>query len=78
MGRYDHHELAQIMRFLDVLVVLSICNETFGFVVLEALSYGVPVLVSATVGAKDLLENASSIVMLSLDKNALAKVLKIY
>ena len=38
---------------MDVLVVPSIWKETFGFVVLEALSYGVPVIVSDNVGAKD-------------------------
>ncbi|WP_418895929.1 hypothetical protein [Sellimonas intestinalis] len=31
--------------------------KTFGFTVLEALSYGVPVLVSENVGAKDLLDS---------------------
>ena len=35
----------------------SVWYETFGFTVLEALSYGVPVIVSENVGAKDLLED---------------------
>lgn len=74
-GRYNRHEFAQIMQSLDVLVVPSICNETFGFVVLEALSYGVPVLVSGNVGAKDLLVNAPCEVVFLPDKNALAKAL---
>ena len=40
---------------IDLLVVPSIWQETFGFVVLEALSYGVPVVISENVGAKDIL-----------------------
>lgn len=39
----------------DLLVVPSICNETFGLVVTEALSHGTPVLASSCVGAKDML-----------------------
>ena len=41
---------------MDVLIVPSIWKETFGFVVLEALSYGVPVIVSDNVGAKDIVK----------------------
>ncbi len=40
----------------DVLVVPSLWAETFGFVVLEALSCGVPCIVSSNVGAKGLLQ----------------------
>jgi glycosyltransferase involved in cell wall biosynthesis len=39
---------------MDVLVVPSIWKETFSLVTLEALSYGVPVIVSDNVGAQDL------------------------
>lgn len=42
----------EIYKEMDVLVVPSLWKETFGMVVLEALSYGVPVLVSEHVGAK--------------------------
>ena len=37
-----------------MLVAPSIWYETFGFTVLEALSYGLPVIVSDHVGAKDI------------------------
>lgn len=46
----------EVYEAMDVLVVPSIWRETFGMVVLEALSYGVPVLVSEYVGAKMLIE----------------------
>ena len=46
----------------DVLVAPSIWYETFGFTVLEALSYGVPVIVSDHVGAKDIIGDNGVIV----------------
>ena len=39
---------------MDLLIVPSICKETFSLITLEALSFGVPVLVSSNVGAKDI------------------------
>lgn len=54
---YSYNDLDKIFGKTDVLVVPSLWYETFGFVVLEALSYGVPVFLSETVGAKDLLYN---------------------
>lgn len=52
---FTHWELEQIMNEADVLVAPSIWYETFGFTVQEALSYGVPVIVSDHVGAKDII-----------------------
>lgn len=52
--RYSYSELGLIMDHTDVLVQPSLWNETFGYTVLEALSYGVPVIVSNHVGAKDI------------------------
>ena len=54
---YNSNQLQDVMQSIDVLVVPSIWYETFGFTVLEALSYGVPVIVSDHVGAKDLIIN---------------------
>lgn len=55
--RYNYSQLKKIMDESDVLVAPSMWNETFGFTVLEALSYGVPVVVSDSVGAKDLVQD---------------------
>ncbi len=52
---FKKEELAEVMREIDVLAVPSIWPETFGFTALEALSYGVPVIVSQYAGIKDLL-----------------------
>lgn len=59
---FEHNDLLKIMREADVLVAPSIWYETFGFTVLEALSYGVPVIVSNHVGAKDIVGNSGIII----------------
>lgn len=52
-GRFGVEMQEKVYDGMDLLVVPSIWNETFSLVTLEALSYGVPVLVSDMVGAKD-------------------------
>ncbi len=47
-------ELDDILYHSDILVAPSVWYETFGFTVLEAISHGVPVIVSDHVGAKDI------------------------
>lgn len=54
-GRYSYNQLEAIFDQTDLLIVPSIWYETFGFITLEGLSYGVPVLVTDRVGAKDLI-----------------------
>lgn len=53
-GRFEAMQTEVVYDAMDLLVVPSICNETFGFTVIEALQYGVPALVSSKVGAKDI------------------------
>lgn len=59
---YLYSELEDIFKNTDLLIVPSQWYETFGFTVLEALSYGVPVLASENVGAKDLFDNRFGLV----------------
>lgn len=54
LGRFAPEAVRGTWREHDVVVVPSTCHETFGFVVLEALCSGVPVICSDVVGAKDL------------------------
>lgn len=54
---YKYDQLSEVMNCIDLLVVPSLWNETFGFTILEALSYGVPVILSSKVGSKDLVIN---------------------
>ncbi len=53
-GRFNSKMAEAVYSNMDLLLVPSICYETFSFVALEALSYGTPVMVSDKVGAKDL------------------------
>lgn len=53
---YPYSQLEKIFDKTDLLIVPSQWYETFGFTVLEALSYGVPVMVTNKVGAKDLVQ----------------------
>lgn len=66
---YPYSQLEEIFDETDLLVVPSVWYETFGFTVLEALSYGVPVLASENVGAKDILNNGKYGIVLLIDKN---------
>lgn len=53
---FKENEAFGIYNNIDILVLPSIWKETFGMVVPEALSYGVPVIVSDNAGAKELLK----------------------
>lgn len=72
---FTYDKLSEIFDCGDVLIAPSICYETFGFTVLEALSYGVPAIVSSTVGAKDLI-NGYGMVFESGNKGELRKAIE--
>lgn len=57
-GRFNGDELENIMGKMDVAIVPSKWRETFGFITIEALSYGVKVILSKTVGSKDLVPDS--------------------
>lgn len=73
---YKYEQLPIVMDSIDVLVVPSLWNETFGFTVLEALSYGVPVILSNKVGSSDLIEEGKSGIVYD-DLDELKEILKI-
>lgn len=54
-GPYQYVDLPHVMDQIDMLVVPSIYYETFGFTALEAISYGIPILLTDRVGARDLI-----------------------
>lgn len=74
--RYSYAELERIFDETDVLVAPSIWYETFGFTVLEALSYGVPVIISGNVGAKDILVQGAGVVIENIDAQKLFTTLQ--
>lgn len=57
-GKYCSSNIADIYKNIDILIVPSRWKETFGLIVLEALSYKTPVIVSENVGAKDLIPDS--------------------
>lgn len=54
-GPYAYSQLVDIYNSIDILLVPSLWYETFGYVVLESFSFGVPSLLTDTVGAKDII-----------------------
>lgn len=73
-GRYSYQDLQYIFKHTDVLVVPSLCFETFGYTALEALCFGVPVILSENVGAKDILSEDEGVIIkdINVDKLYLA------
>lgn len=55
-GKFKAATMELVYDNMDVLMVPSIWKETFSLVTLEALSYGVPVIVSDNVGAQDIVK----------------------
>ena len=74
--RYSYVELKGIFDKTDILVVPSIWYETFGFTVLEALSYGVPVIMSESVGAKDILVQGAGVIVKDITPEKICTVLQ--
>lgn len=74
--RYSYDQLESIFNETDILVCPSIWFETFGFTVLEALSYGVPVIISDHVGARDVLGTDCGMVYKNDDLSSLVNLLR--
>lgn len=72
---YKYEELPNIMKKTDILIAPSVWYETFGYTVLEAISYGVPVIISDNVGAKDIICD-NGIVVKSNSVSSLKEALK--
>ncbi|MFR3072555.1 MAG: glycosyltransferase, partial [Paeniclostridium sp.] len=75
-GKYSYSDLSLIFKKTDVLVIPSIWKETFGFIGLEALSYGVPVIISSYVGFKDLIQDNLNGLIFNPSEKSLSAVLE--
>lgn len=71
---YPYSQLKEIFDDTDLLIAPSQWYETFGFTVLEALSYGVPVMVSDRVGARDLIESIDGNFVFQIDTFSLRQL----
>ncbi|MCM1044065.1 MAG: glycosyltransferase [Candidatus Gastranaerophilales bacterium] len=60
----------------DVLIAPSIWYETFAYTVVEALSYGVPVIVTKNVGAKDVIPNGAGLVIDDISPKGIKDAIK--
>ncbi len=59
-GRYNYNELEMIFETTDLLIVPSMWKETFGFIGLEGISHGVPIMMSEFVGCKDIITDGET------------------
>jgi glycosyltransferase involved in cell wall biosynthesis len=74
-------QMEEVFNSMDILAVPSYWAETFGMVVPEAISYGIPVIVTNRVGAKDLLVsnlNSIGIVVDSTEEALKSALIKLY
>ena len=74
--RYSQNKIKEVFDSTDLLVVPSMWKETFGLVVPEALSFGVPVLTTDLVGAKDLIMDNECGYCLAPDKEIFVKTIE--
>ncbi len=74
--KYAYKDLEKVFDNADLVIVPSIWRETFGYVVLEALSYGVPVLISDRVGARDILAPGAGIFIEDITAEKLYEALR--
>jgi len=75
-GTYDYSELEEIFKNTDVLIVPSIWYETFGYIALEAFSYGVPVILTDLVGFKDMIVPGETGIIIKAHQDELYNNLK--
>lgn len=73
--KYSYSELENVLNDSDLVIVPSM-SETFGFTVLESLSYAVPVIVSTKTGAKDIVEDSKSGFIVDLNTKSIAEKLE--
>lgn len=74
-NRYSRNELSSLLKNTDFLIVPSLWPETFGFIALEAIALGIPVIMSEHVGSKMIIEKKFPELIFS-GKNELLNILK--
>lgn len=74
--KYDYSDLGKVFNESDLVIVPSLWKETFGLVVVEALSYAVPTIISSNVGAKDIITNMHNGIVIEPSYKDLAFAIK--
>jgi len=78
-GMFRHEDLPNIYSNTDILVVPSLWYETFSFLVLEGFSFGVPVLLTTNVGAKDIIQEDITGIIIEPSFDEIKKgIIKVY
>jgi len=75
-GTYAYNELDDLFKNTDILIVPSIWYETFGYIAMEAFSYGVPVIMTDLVGFKDMINPGVTGIIIKADEDELYSNLK--
>ncbi|MED4025086.1 glycosyltransferase [Priestia megaterium] len=71
-GKYSYEDLPKIFKKTDLLIIPSTWMETFGFIGLEAFSYGIPVMTSNNVGFKDVIKDKLTGFIVEPEKHEMA------
>lgn len=76
-GKYKRDELTSLLEEnkIDLICLISICPETFSYTLSEAISTGIPVLVSSLGALKERVENNDIGWIVDIDKDNGAKVI---
>lgn len=72
LGRLKHNKLLHEMSRMDLILAPSVCFETFGLTVLEAVALQVPVLSSGTGGQVEILERQGGYLVNPFDTEVFA------
>jgi glycosyltransferase involved in cell wall biosynthesis len=75
-GKYNALDLNKVFSQMNLLIVPSIWKETFSLISLEAISFGVPVLITSNVGARDIISFYEPSFVVEPTKDALKDKLK--
>jgi glycosyltransferase involved in cell wall biosynthesis len=67
--------MGSVFSKFDLLIMPSIWFETFGFVALEAISFGIPVLLSDTCGVKDIIQKITPELIIKMNEDTLYKAI---
>ncbi|MFO8058553.1 MAG: glycosyltransferase [bacterium] len=76
MGRFEHHDIAEVLAGLDAVIVPSLWYENSPLTMHEAFMAGVPVVASDMGGMKELLENGGGRTFQPGDPADLARVIR--
>lgn len=78
VGKLPHDAVADFMREIDIFVMPSVCQESYGVAVLEASATGIPVIASDVGGVPEVLwDDETGILVESEDPVELASALKL-